>query len=50
MQQLLASLTIVLLLGMVITRVLLIRRSGIRAMYFGKIDKKDFLILPFALF
>ena len=50
MQRLLASLTIVLLLGMVITRVLLMRRSGIRAMYFGKIDKKDFLIPPFALF
>jgi protein-S-isoprenylcysteine O-methyltransferase Ste14 len=50
MQRLLASLTIVLLLGMVITRVLLMRRSGIRAMHFGKIDKKDFLIQPFAFF
>ena len=50
MQRLLASLTIVLLLGMVITRVLLMRRSGIRAMHFGKIDRKDFLIPPFALF
>ena len=50
MQRLLASLTIVLLLGMVITRVLLMRRSGIRAMHFGKIDKKDFLIPPFAFF
>jgi hypothetical protein len=48
MQRLLASLTIVLLLGMVFTRVLLMRRSGIRAMHFGKIDKKDFLIPPFA--
>jgi hypothetical protein len=46
MQRLLASLTIVLSLGMVITRVLLMRRSGIRAMHFGKIDKKDFLIPP----
>jgi hypothetical protein len=50
MQRLLASLTIVLLLGMVITRVLLMRRSGIRAIHFGKIDKKDFLIPPFAFF
>ncbi|MGB2611198.1 MAG: isoprenylcysteine carboxylmethyltransferase family protein [Isosphaeraceae bacterium] len=50
MQRLLASLTIVLSLGMVITRVLLMRRSGIRAMHFGKIDKKDFLIPPFAFF
>ena len=50
MQRLLASLTIVLLLGMVITRVLLMKRSGIRAMHFGKIDKKDFLIPPFAFF
>src|SRR6516225_1180215 len=50
MQRLLASLTLVLLLGTVITRVLLMRRSGIRAMHFGKMDKKDFLIPPFALF
>jgi protein-S-isoprenylcysteine O-methyltransferase Ste14 len=50
MQRLLASLTIVLFLGMVITRVLLMRRSGIRAMHFGNIDKKDFLIPPFAFF
>src|SRR5262249_23104329 len=50
MQRLLASLTIVLLLGMVISRVLLMRRSGIRAMHCGKIDRKDFLIPPFALF
>jgi protein-S-isoprenylcysteine O-methyltransferase Ste14 len=50
MQRLLALLTIVLVLGMVITRVLLMRRRGIRAMHFGKIDKKDFLIPPFAFF
>lgn len=46
----LAALTIVLLLGMVLTRVLLLRRAGIRAMHFGKIDKTDFLIPPVALF
>ena len=46
----LAALTIVLLLGMVLTRVLLLRRGGIQAMHFGKIDKTDFLIPPVALF
>ncbi|MGH6849095.1 MAG: methyltransferase family protein [Methylocella sp.] len=44
------AVTIVLLLGMVWVRVLLMRRKGIRAMHFGKIDKKDFLIPPVALF
>src|SRR6266540_701010 len=45
-----AALTIVLMLGMVLTRVLMLRRRGIDAMNFGKIDKTDFLIPPFALF
>jgi protein-S-isoprenylcysteine O-methyltransferase Ste14 len=45
-----AVLTIILMLGMVLTRVLLMRRKGIQAMNFGKIDKTDFLIPPFALF
>ena len=45
-----AVLTIVLLLGMVLTRVLLMKKRGIEAMNFGKIDKTDFLIPPFALF
>jgi len=45
-----AALTIVLMLGMVLTRVLMMRRRGIEAMNFGKIDKTDFLIPPFALF
>jgi protein-S-isoprenylcysteine O-methyltransferase Ste14 len=45
-----AALTIVLLLGMVLTRVLLMKRKGIEAMNFGKLDKTDFLIPPFALF
>jgi protein-S-isoprenylcysteine O-methyltransferase Ste14 len=35
---------------MVMTRVLLLKRSGIRAMHFGNIDKTDFLIPPFAIF
>jgi protein-S-isoprenylcysteine O-methyltransferase Ste14 len=45
-----AALTIVLLPGMVLTRVLLLKKRGIKAMNFGNIDKKDFLIPPFALF
>jgi protein-S-isoprenylcysteine O-methyltransferase Ste14 len=45
-----AALTLVLLLGMVLTRVLLMKRQGIRAMNLGNIDKTDFLILPFAFF
>ena len=45
-----AALTIVLMLGIVIARVLLLRRKGIAAMQFGKLDKTDFLIPPFALF
>ena len=45
-----AVLTIILMLGMVLTRVLLLRRKGIEAFHFGKIDRKDFLIPPFALF
>jgi protein-S-isoprenylcysteine O-methyltransferase Ste14 len=50
MQRYFGPLTIVLLLGMVWGRVLLMRRKGIKAMNFGKIDKKDFMIPPFAFF
>src|ERR1700719_3962410 len=46
----LAALTVILLIGMVLTRVLLLNRQGIKAVKFGNIDKKDFLIPPFALF
>jgi protein-S-isoprenylcysteine O-methyltransferase Ste14 len=46
----LAAVTIVLLIGMVLTRVALLRRTGTRAMHFGSIDKTDFLIPPVALF
>jgi protein-S-isoprenylcysteine O-methyltransferase Ste14 len=35
---------------MVLVRALLMRRQGIRAMHFGNIDKKDFLIPQFAFF
>jgi protein-S-isoprenylcysteine O-methyltransferase Ste14 len=37
-------------MGMVISRVFLLKKNGIEAMNFGKTDKTDFLILPFALF
>jgi protein-S-isoprenylcysteine O-methyltransferase Ste14 len=50
MQRYFGAITIVLLLGMVWVRVLLMRRQGIKAMNFGRIDKKDFLIPPFAFF
>jgi len=45
-----AVLTIVLMLALVLSRVLLMKRKGIEAMNFGKIDKTDFIIPPFALF
>ncbi len=50
MPEYLGALTIVLLLGMVLTRVFLLKRQGVRAMKFGTIDKTDFLIPPFAFF
>ncbi|MGH3554507.1 MAG: isoprenylcysteine carboxylmethyltransferase family protein, partial [Mycobacterium sp.] len=39
-----------LLIGMVLTRVFLLRRTGTRAMHFGSMDKTDYLIPPVALF
>ena len=50
MQNYFGALTILLMMGMVLTRVLMMRRKGIEAMNFGKTDKTDFLIPPFALF
>jgi hypothetical protein len=50
MQKYLGALTIVLLLGLVLTRVFLLKGQGIKAMKFGSTDKTDFLIPPFALF
>ena len=50
MQKYFGALTIVLLLGMLLARVLSMRRHGIKAVKFGGIDKKDFLIPPFAMF
>jgi protein-S-isoprenylcysteine O-methyltransferase Ste14 len=45
-----AALTIVVLLGMVLSRVFIMKRLGIKAMHFASADKKDFLIPPFAFF
>ncbi len=45
----LGALTIVLMIGMVLTRVVMLRRRGIDAVKFGKTHKTDFLIPPFAL-
>ena len=39
----------VLMLAMVLIRVQLMKRQGVEAFQFGKIDKKDFLIPPLAL-
>ncbi len=50
MPAILAALTLVLLIVTVVTRVLWLRRQGVAAMRFGKTDRTDFLIPPFALF
>ena len=49
MQAILAAVTVVILIGLVLTRVAILNRQGIKAMNFGNLDKKDFLIPPFAL-
>jgi protein-S-isoprenylcysteine O-methyltransferase Ste14 len=50
LQGYLGALTIVLLIAIVLTRAALMRRRGTEAMNFGRMDRKDFLIPPFALF
>jgi protein-S-isoprenylcysteine O-methyltransferase Ste14 len=45
----LGALALVLLLGTVVTRVLIMRHGGTVAMTFGKTDKSDYVIPPFAL-
>jgi protein-S-isoprenylcysteine O-methyltransferase Ste14 len=50
MPKYLGALTIVVLLGMVLGRVFLLRRQGIKAVRLGETDKTDLLIPPFALF
>lgn len=44
------ALTMVILIGMVISRVQFLGRKGIEAMHFGKIDRTDFFLPPLALF
>ena len=46
----LGALSILLLVGMVVTRTAMLRARGVEAAKFGKTDKSDFLIPPFALF
>ena len=41
---------VVLLVGTVVSRAVLLSRTGTRAMHFGKLDKTDFFIPPVALF
>ena len=38
------------IMGMVLSRAMLMRRKGIQAIHFGNLDKTDFLIPPFVLF
>jgi protein-S-isoprenylcysteine O-methyltransferase Ste14 len=48
MPRYLGALTLLLVFGTVLTRLVLLRARGITAMKFGDIDKTDFLIPPFA--
>ncbi len=45
-----AAVVLILFLGMALIRALLLSKEGIRAIHFGNIDKKDFLIPPFVIF
>ena len=45
----LGAFSLVLLISLVLLRVRILARSGIRAVHFGKTDRSDFLIPPFAL-
>lgn len=49
MKESIAVITIGLLIMMVIIRSVQLKKLGIQAFKFGEIDKKDFIILPFAL-
>jgi protein-S-isoprenylcysteine O-methyltransferase Ste14 len=50
MQKYIAVLTIILMIGLVMIWTGMLKKRGIAAMNFGKIDKTDYLIPPFALF
>lgn len=49
MQGYFALASFILLILLVLSRVVLLSKMGIKAMKFGEMDKKDFLIVPFAL-
>jgi protein-S-isoprenylcysteine O-methyltransferase Ste14 len=49
-QKYFAAASLILFLVLVIIRILMLKKMGIEAVEFGKKDKKDFLIPPFALF
>ena len=49
MQGYFAIVTVILLVILVLSRVFMMDKMGIKAMKFGEMDKKDFLIPPFAL-
>lgn len=49
MQQYFAISTMVLLIILVISRIILLKKVGIKAFKFAEIDKKDYLIPPFVL-
>jgi hypothetical protein len=50
MQSYVGAISILVLMGMVAAQAAMLRRRGVAAMQFGKLDHTDFLILPFALF
>lgn len=49
MTRYIAAATLLLLVLLVASRALQLRKLGIKAVQFGEMDKKDFLIIPFAL-
>ena len=49
MQESIAAITIILLITMVVIRSIQLKKHGIKAFKFGEMDKKDYMIPPFAL-
>ncbi len=50
MPKYIGAVTILLFIAMVIIRIFSLKQQGINAIEFGKKDRKDFLLLPFAFF
>ncbi len=50
MAKCIGAVTLLALVALVVIRIQVLKRRGIEAMNFGKLDRKDFLIPPFALF